>query len=552
MLKRLIVKNFAIIDNIQIDFKSGFTVLTGETGAGKSLIIDAISLLFGERASNDMIRFNETKAQIEGFFTNINNEVYQLLDTYDIEYSIDDFLIIKREIFDTGKSICKINNQTITLSQLKELGLLLGDIHSQLDTFSLVNPKNYLKYLTDCNIEELLKEYSVSFKEYKKVKKEYDNLYELSSTGTEKIGYLKYQIDELNKASLSIDEETELKKKAKFLENSEDIMRLKTSLKDIFNGECLNNLYEALNILEKLKEYDKNYDEIFNTVQDAYYGLDDISSSKLLDTSIDDYDDNLLEQINERLSVYSTFKRKYNKQNTNDLLKYFDDLKNELNSIENYDERLNELSDSVQKAYQKTLMIATNIHDLRVKNAKVLSNDIINHLHDLQLLNTKFEIAFNDISNPVFLKDGIDNIDFYVSFNKGEPLKQLSKTASGGELSRFMLALKALTCNNTDSHTKIFDEIDSGVSGTIAYSIANKLKLISSNSQVLCITHLPQVAATADTHLYISKHVENNLTSTKIEELDIDGKIYEIASMISNGTPSNKSLEYAKELIKSE
>lgn len=552
MLVTLNVKNFAIIDNIQIDFENGLTVLTGETGAGKSLIIDAISLLFGERASNELIRHGEQKATIEGVFSNYDNKIIEYLQEYNIEYDENEFLIIKRELYQSGKSICKINNQTISLSQLKQVSEFIGDIHSQLETFGLINPKNYLSFLKNDEIDNLLINYSNELKQYKKYVSELNDLENKITENSLKEDYLKYQLNELDKANLSIEEEIELSNELKILSNSEKMKTLISTIKDSFdNNDLLSNLYESISAFDKLSSFDERFNELKKITEEAYYNLEDVSNNKLLSNSLYDFDERRFNEINDRLGLYSDLKRKY-KKNISELIEYQNKLRLDLENIGNFDLLKDNLNKNIVKSYNNTLDYAKRISQLRKNNAIIIENTIKEHLLDLQLNNAKFEILFNETNEIIFNKDGIDSIDFLVSFNKGEPLKPLSKTASGGELSRFMLALKTILGDKLPMQTKIFDEIDSGVSGNIAYSIGKKLKNISKNSQVLCITHLPQVASLADNHLKISKDVIDNRTFTKIKLLSYEERINEIASMISNNNISEASLKYAEELLKNQ
>lgn len=548
MLVSLNVKNFAIIDNIEIDFHQGMSVLTGETGAGKSLIIDAIGLLFGKRAANDMIRYGEAKATIEGVFTDFSSEVKKLINQYGIE--IDDELIIKREIFSNGKSTCRINNELITLAQLTEVSEYLGDIHSQSDTIGLINPKNYLQFLTNSDINRDLMTYAELLKAYREANKEYQELLAKSSEDKAKEDFLKYQVKELEQANLSLTEEEDLKKENDYLTNYEEIANNIKEFKDIYeDNEVLDNIYRSLTNLQKLIKYDQKFSEIQKQIEDCYYTLEEILQSPVLKMNNIDFDSSRLDEINLRLSLYSDLKRKY-KKDTPELIAFCQQLKQELDLITNYDFYLAELKTKKEKAYIKALEVAQNIRAKRIKFSQEISGQIKKHLQDLQLKNVQFEIKFNDLGQVIELKDnGIDEVDFIVSFNKGEPLKPLAKIASGGEMSRFMLALKTVLGNQIPLAIKIFDEIDNGVSGAIAYSIAEKIKFIAKTAQVLCITHLPQVASIADHHYRISKVVENNRTFTEIKELNADEKIYEIASMISNGKPTDASLNLAQELI---
>lgn len=554
MLVTLNVKNFAIIDNIQIDFSDGLTVLTGETGAGKSLIIDAIALLFGERASSELVRHGEQKATIEGLFSNYDEKIINLLNEFNLEYDENEFLIIKRELYQNGKSLCKINNQSVSLNQLKQISEYIGDIHSQLETFGLINPKNYLSFLKNDLIDLKLNEYNSELKLYKKIFNQLQSLNKNIEENSLKEDYLRFQLNELEKANLDIDEVNNLQKELKVLSDSEKVKNLITSIKETYsNSDLLEKIYESISVFDKLSSYDEKFVNMKNIVEEAYYNLEAVSTDKIFNSSIFDFNEDRYNEINDRLGLYSDLKRKY-KKSVEELIEYRDSIKSDLDNILNYDNLKEELTIELNKVYNNVLHLALDIRKYRQEKANDLCNNIKSHLLDLQLNNAKFEIVFNEIDEKsiIFNNDGIDVIDFYVSFNKGEPLKPLSKTASGGELSRFMLALKTILGDSLPMQTKIFDEIDTGVSGSIAYSIGKKLESISKTSQVLCITHLPQVASIAKNHYKISKEIIDNRTFTKIVLLNFEQRIHEIASMLSNGNISENSLKYAEELLKNQ
>ena len=547
MLVSLLVKNFAIIDNIQIEFNHNMTVLTGETGAGKSLIIDAIGLLFGKRSSSDLIRFGETKATIEGVFSSYDSKIIEILGE---EIDHDDYLVIKREIYANGKSLCKVNNNIVSLSQLVEISELIGDIHTQFDTQGLFNPKNYLQFIDNEDVIELIKAYQESLKAYKEVNNNYLDLQRKNQDDNQRLEFLKFQANELQKANLNISEEEDLKHRLTYLNNFENINQNVNDLKKIFHdNKVLDNIYEAITILGKLEKYDEKFSLVKKSVEEQYYNLNDSVEEIFHSFKSFDFDQHELDAINERLGLYSDLKRKY-KKTTEEILNYQSQIDQEINQIENYDFLLENLEKSVKKSFNKTLEIAQNIRAKRIILAKSLESFVIENLADLQLKNTKFIIEFNELDNITFKNDGIDVIDFLITFNQGEPLRPLSKVASGGELSRFMLALKTLLIEKMNLQTIIFDEIDNGVSGAIAFSIANKIKQISSKAQVLCVTHHPQVAAVADNHLQISKITEENRTITIINHLSYEERIVEIAKMISNGEVTEASKNLAIELLK--
>ncbi len=544
MLLSLHVENFAIIDNIDIIFKDKMTVLTGETGAGKSLIIDAIGLLLGNRADSNLVRFGEEKAIIEGVFTKLPEEVMELTNS-----SSEDYLVIRREITSNGKSVIKINNQTITLKQLTELSELIGDIHTQFDTQRLFHPKNYLSFLDDSEVEKLLINYKAELKSYNSLNKQYLDLLNRSDSDLQRLDFLKFQLNELKTANLDPNEEEELKQKSNYLMNYENILNNINQIEQIFESGTIDNLYSIIANLTALENIDSKFSSFKLEIENAYYSLQEISQSISKEAKIVDFDQNELDYINERLGVYSDFKRKY-KKTTKEILEYCTSVEDEINSIENYDELIVKLEKQVKEAYSKTLAEAMKIREKRLMLASDLEKNILSNLSDLKLKNTKFSIEFNELDNLSFKTNGIDEIDFLISFNIGEPIKPLSKVVSGGESSRFMLALKVLLIEKLNLQTIIFDEIDSGVSGEIAYSIAGKIKELSKKFQILCVTHLPQVAAISDQQLNISKEIVNKRTVTIIEELSKDNRVIEIAKMISNGVVTEASKNLAIELLK--
>ena len=548
MLVSLLVKNFAIIDNINIEFADNMTVLTGETGAGKSLIIDAIGLLFANRASAELVRHGETKAVIEGVFTRLNPKLVNILQEKEIEISTDDVLTIKREIYDSGKSTCRINEYSVSLATLSEISEYIGDIHTQFDTQKLTNPKNYLSFIDDEQVNLWLLTYNEELKEYQQIVKEYNRLLTQEAEGKEKLSFYHYQIDEIAKAAISVTEEQELHERANILNNYETIVTNINQFRDLYEqNNLLDCIYQSLSLLNKVEKFDKKYMNYRNRIEDSYYNLNDVVSEILADFKKDDIDLHELEEINTRLGLYSDLKRKY-KMNTAEIVAYYQKISEEIEQIENFDVILADLKQQKDDSYHKTLSWGRKISEHRQQLADNFVDKIKFTLKDLQLKDVQFEVRFMQ-EKLEFKKDGIDTIDFMISFNKGEPVKSLAKTASGGELSRFMLALKTLVSHKLELQTLIFDEIDNGVSGEIAFSIASKIKEISLNAQVLCVTHLPQVAAIADHHLKISKKVSNNRTVTNIENLTYPERVDEIAMMISNGQITTASKNLAIELL---
>ncbi len=550
MLATLTVSNYALIDNITIDFDSGLTVLTGETGAGKSLIIDAISLLLGDRASSLMVRQGSNKAIIEGVFVDYNPQINIILNSIGIDIS-DNELIIKREININGKSISRINGSIVTLSQLEEVSSLLADIHTQLDTKKLFEVRNYVDFLDDDNVKPLLQEYHNKKNEYLKVVKEYKNLKKQIQDDLDNIDYLKYRYNELKSLNLVVGELEELEEELKILNNFETIYNNLYSIKSAFkDNDILDNLYEIKNLLEKSATFDSKLANLVNVVENSYYELEDVEQTINDKFKKLDFDNYRLDQLNERINNLKNAERKY-KMSISELINYKNELENKINNSDASDLILFEKEKVLAKLRESLLQSVSNLTDYRKIKAKSLQNNILNTLKDLCLPNVSFDIKFLDVDllNDSSFKDkGVDVIEFLVSFNYGEDLKPLSKVASGGEMSRVMLAFKTHLLKNAKLSTVIFDEIDTGISGEIALAVANKIKEISKNTQVLSITHLPIVAAAADNHLYVYKNIENERTVTNIKKMELEDRIVNIATMISSASDET-SINLAKQMI---
>jgi len=543
MIIFLSVKNLAIIENLEIDFKDKMTVLTGETGTGKTLIIDAISYLFGEKTSKDIIRTGEEKAEIEGIFTNNSKLLEDKLKSLGVE--IDDQIIVRREVSNNYKNICRINGVSISLNKLTEIAEYFGDIHQQNDTLKLINPKNYLEFI-DSNIDnQIFNEYQNMFALLKDKKIELQTLIDRQKQFSEQEDFLRYQLMELENSKLNVKEEEELLEKIKRVNNSEKINIIVNDFKSIYNNdEILDKLYLSIEYLKSLEKFLPKIKNDIVDLEDCYYRIEDIIS-RIKNTNIDIVDNNEINFINERLYIYSNLQKKY-KRKTVELVELKEELLAKVNSLENFDFDLKEKEKEILIIESKVKKIADLISEKRKAVALEIEETTNSHLKELHLNNTLFKISFEKTS---ITKTGCDIVDFLVSFNKGEELKQLSKVASGGELSRFMLALKTSINSKLNSQLFIFDEIDQGVSGVVAQSIALKLKTISKDNQVLCISHLPQVAAIADNHLKINKEIKDNRTITTIKYLSFDERVYEIASMISKNKVTESSIALAKELL---
>lgn len=555
MLSQLKVQNFAIIDNLTVNFENGFTTLTGETGAGKSLIIDAIGLLFGDRSSSMMIRTGEVKATVEGIFENVSEYTKQILDNLQIELLESDVVVIKREISSTGKNLIRVNGEIITLTQLEMLASTLGDIHTQDETHKLFDQHSYMSFIDDDEVKSLLSEYVILRKNYLTAYKNYQAVLELSKSDKSNLEFWEYQYNELEKANLSVNETTNLESELGYLNNFEHIYNNMSGIKQEFNdNNILEHLYEVISYLDKLRKFQPEFDKDYERINDYYYELEDFES-KLSNKLINlDYDESRLNEINERLSFLNTLKNKYNRS-IKELISFKLELKEKIESFEQIDDKIAKSKDELLHAFDMVKGKAMEITKARMKASKQLEDSILLTLKDLMLNRVQFKIKFDeyvldDYMNPQSFKpNGCDNVDILISFNVGEQLKSLAKVASGGEMSRIMLALKVHVLKKLKLSTVIFDEIDSGVSGNVAGKVGEKLKEISQNVQVLAITHLPIVACLADHQYKIYKEYTDTSTSTRVKELCGDERVNELAAMISPNDVTEKSKELAKLML---
>lgn len=553
MLKRLIVQNFAIIENIDITFKDGLTVLTGETGAGKSLIIDSLSLLLGERASTELIRTGCDKAIITGYFSHNNIYLKSLLTKLNVN-PVDE-LVIER-VISTKNSYIKVNSVTITLSDLKNISKYLADIHMQFDNEKILNPENYLEIIDNFKYEltnEYKSEYSLLLSDFNKVRKEYLDLLEKAKEFNERRDYLEYSLKELDEMALEKGEDIKINEEISILKNFDKFYSIYQNLDSLIREDFTDKLYESQKLIEDISSFKEDYKEYSEKINDYYYEIDSIFDNIKKDFKRIEYDPNRLNELETRLNDIDNLKKKY-KKSLDELVDYKDELKKLLSSDESFDEliknKLEELKDSYNKVYSKGLELTK----IRKEIAKSIKNELEKNMKDLSL-NAVFEVSFKDVVKEddykglIFRADGLDEVDFLIETNIGEGLKTLSKTISGGESSRIMLSIKALFIKSQKIETVIFDEIDTGISGKVARDVAKKIYEISLNTQVISITHLPQVASLSKNHIKISKDVKGGRTYTSIKELNLDEKIYEVALMISGGKVTESQLEYAKEMI---
>jgi len=556
MLKELTVRNFAIIEDITINFKEGMTVLTGQTGAGKSLLIDSISLLLGSRADTDMIRYGETEAYVKAVFDYNNSKIDDLLLNYDIESKED--ITIERTV-SQKKSYIKVNNKTINLQMLNSITVNLADLHSQTDSYRLFNKDNYLSFIDnslDSKLSDLLNDYLIKREKYLSQYKKLNDILKKSNESKDNLAYLEQAYKEISMLDLSYGLDKEIENKINKMKNYDKIY---SNLKDAYNKLSneyfnLDSIYDAYDNIRKIEQYDKKLEDISSNLDSAYSLASEALESIKENLSNLDFDPNELDLLNEKLNEIENLELKYHKD-FNGLLEYQENLKLEIDLSNNYDQVIKDNEELLKKNFNVLLDSANRLSDYRKTLAKNISESIEKECKDLELPHTSFEIKFFDVdtkdyhNKDIFLENGIDQIDFMISLNLGEPLKSLSKVASGGEMSRIMLAFKSYFAKRSNLSLMVFDEIDTGVSGSVAKEIARKMKNITKYNQVLAITHLPQVAAYADNQLYIYKKEINNRTITMVKELNFDERVEVIAKMISGEVVSSYALEASKQMI---
>ncbi|MBC5637162.1 DNA repair protein RecN [Ornithinibacillus sp. BX22] len=558
MLTELSIRNFAIIDQITLTFKEGLTVLSGETGAGKSIIIDAIQLLAGGRASVDFIRHGEDKAEIEGLFLieSTSHQIYLVGKQYGIEIN-DGEVVLQRVITTSGKSICRVNGKLVTLAILKEFGRTLIDIHSQHETQSLMEPENHIELLDlyNCDeIEQVKEEYTELFQRLETLKRRYKELNENEQEMAQRLDLLEFQLNELEKANLVPDEDVQLEKERNQLVNYEKIYKGVHEAYNALYGEQkgLEWLSVAQRSLEEINHYDDVIAKKSESLSNHYYMMEDLTYelSNFLETL--EYDPDRLNEIEGRLAEISRLKKKYG-TSVSEMIEYMGSIEEEIEQIKNKDSHLQRLANEINELEEDAFIEAQQLHAIRKQAASNLIREVQEELKDLYLEKASFSVQFipeNVVENVPLHKNGFDQIRFLISTNLGEPLKEISKVASGGELSRIMLVLKKLFAKHQGVTSVIFDEVDTGVSGRVAQAIAEKIFQISNDSQVLCITHLPQVAAMADTHLFIEKNELENRTVTQVSELTELEQINELTRMMTGTKVTETAKEHAKELHK--
>lgn len=551
MLLEISIKNFAIIEEISLNFEKGMTVLTGETGAGKSIIIDAMNMMLGSRATTDVIRHGAPKAEIEGLFAvESNRHLTALFEEQGLEWT--DELIIRREILQNGRSISRINGQMVNLSVLKAVGQHLVDIHGQHDQEELMRPQLHITMLDefgDAAFFQTKAAYRQTFEDYKRLRKQVVELQHNQQENKARIEMLEFQIAEIEAAALEVEEDVRLEQERQRLLNHKMIADTLTNAYTMLDAEefsSLANVRSAMNDLESIEEYDPSYKELSNQLSETFYALEDIT--KRLEDVVDglEFDGNRLMQVESRLDLIHSITRKYGGQ-VKDVLEYLAQITKEYSLLTGSDLSSEELEKELKRLEKSLVTLAQELSDQRHALAQALENEIQQELADLYMDKARFQVRF---SKAKFNREGNEAVEFYISTNPGEDFKPLVKVASGGELSRLMLAIKSAFSRKEGKTSIVFDEVDTGVSGRVAQAIAAKIHKIGQNGQVLAISHLPQVIAAADYQFYIEKISDAHSTVSTVRRLNREERIEEIAKMLAGEDLTEAARQQAEQLLK--
>lgn len=547
MLSLLHIENIAVIERSEISFDSGFNVLTGETGAGKSIVIDAISAILGERAYRDMIRTGAQKASVRGVFTDVPE--YPWFQENGVTY--DPETIIQREIYLDGKNVCRVNGCLVTVSILHKLGVLLMDIHGQHDSASLFDEGNHLKFLDDfAENQDLREDYCQKFSVVAQLRSEIEQMSMDEGEKLRRMEMLRYQITEIEKAELQPGEDEQLEERRKILQNAEKLADGINAACDCLYGNDESDgasalLSQAVREISKLSRYTDAFQNIQERVTDLMYQVQDVADEIHCARGDLSYSDRELDTIEERLDIIHKLRRKYGTTCT-EILSYLENAKEELDKIEFADDHLERLKSMLLKAERTAWESALILRKNRKQASVSLSERILTELAQLDMPKVQFSCEFTELD---LMANGADSVAFYMSANAGEALKPMSKVASGGELARIMLAMKNVLAEQDQVATLIFDEVDTGVSGRAAQKVAEKLHSVARNKQVLCVTHLPQIAAMGDTHMLIAKYEENGRTYTTVTPLDKEGRKKELARIIGGSVITETTLKSAEEML---
>ncbi len=546
MLEQLTIKNVAVIDKLSVIFNSGLSVMTGETGAGKSIIIDSINMILGDRAKKDLIRSGTEFAQVEAIFT-MTDCVKAVLCDNDIDCD-EDTVIITRKLPSDGKSTARINGSAVTLNTLRDISDMLINIHGQHDNQALLTPQKHIMFLdsfAQVNVER--DKYIDIYEKRKRLKKELTNLLENVSGRMQRADLLQYQVNEINAANLADGEEEDLISQRNILERAEEINEcVSRAVEVLYDSDSGASAYdmisEAQSVLSKISDISETVNEAYESITSAIYSIEEAARAVRDFGAGVEFDEGELESVQERLDLINRLKRKYG-GSVREIVEYGKKSEKELCEIETGDERAEALRKELSELEKQLCESAAMLTQKRKRAAKILQSEIEKALSELNMEKAKFSV---NIAEKTYSDDGADAVEFLISTNPGEELKPLVKIASGGELSRVMLAIKSILAKSDGVDAMIFDEIDTGVSGAAAQKIADKLKAIAKTSQVICITHLPQLASVADSHFLIEKDMNGEQAQTTLKKLDINGRIAEISRIVGGGVAGE---EYAKKIL---
>ena len=550
MLSVLKIRNIAIIENAEIEFNKGFNVLTGETGAGKSIILDSINAVLGFRTSRELIRTGETEAEVTALFSFVGEKTNEKLKELGLPQNDDNSLLVTRTIT-ADKNVCRVNNSLTSVSALREIGNTLISIHGQQDNRELLDSETHISYL-DAVAENtsLLSEYSSAYSELCDISSQIKSLMTDEAEKARQIDILSFQIDELKKAEVSVGEWEELKTKRTEIQNIEKISEGFRNANDALSGGdgftgAVELVLGAEKALSQVASFSKDAEKLSTKLNDIYYELNDIADTLRFSDGESEYSRNDLEVIEERLDLLYRLSKKYG-STEEEMLEFLSKAEDKLNSLTSSEENLEVLKEQRKEILEKATALANKLSESRKETAKKFQIDVMEELRFLDMPSVEFNVQFTEVE---LCKNGIDSVEFLISANVGEPPKPIAKIASGGELSRIMLALKNVLSDKDEIGTMIFDEVDTGVSGRAATKVAQKLKQVSNGRQVICVTHLAQLAVLADNHYLIEKSAKDGKTYTNVTPLDFEGRKYEIARITGGGEITETQLKNAEEML---
>ncbi len=561
MLLQLEIRNIALIEHVCLEFGEGLNVLTGETGAGKSIIIDSLSAILGERISRDIIRTGADRAFVEAVFRVDNERFEDLFESLGIDAESDGTLILSRELSTAGKSVCRVNGRMVTASVLRDFSSRLVDLHGQHDSQSLLKTENHILLLDSFageQIASIKREYDDILDKYRQVRKKLRDLTGDPGERERRIDLLRYQVDEIKKSAIRSGEEEELNRQRTYLANAEKILSSLSSAYDLLytggrRGAALDLANDALTDISGICAYDERFEKLRSRLEDAIYQLTDVAEDIRRERDSVEFEPGMLDSIEERLDLIFRLKRKYGKS-IEEVLEYCEKCERELTELEESTERIGQLERDLAETEEKLYKTAQKLHESRLEAARFLEEKIEGELRQLQFKNARFKvgIVFNDSrgSGPAeFTQNGLDSVEFMFSANAGEPLKPLARIASGGEMSRVMLAIKTILADIDGVPVLVFDEIDTGISGKTAQTVGEKLFFISTGRQVLCVTHLTQIACMADRHFLIEKVTHDNSTRTVVKVLEGADRRDEIARLLGGSSTSDITMKHSEEIL---